>query len=189
MQQAIFTNGKVNGVPTLLLVDTGSAVTIIHRRLWEQGQASTLQKVDGGPIVAANGQSLFILGQVKSHLLLAGGEFIYDVLVADDVSQDCLLSADFLTAHGFIIDFNSRMLCKGTCQHLWSHHTIQHEKCAGCPLVSQWLSGLVRRGYSLQRLMVFPILSLQLESSNLRKVLRCGINFCWPELWRSQTME
>lgn len=55
MQQAIFTNGKVNGVPTLLLVDTGSAVTIIHRRLWEQGQASTLQKVDGGPIVAANG--------------------------------------------------------------------------------------------------------------------------------------
>jgi len=113
MQQAIFTNGKVNGVPTLLLVDTGSAVTIIHRRLWEQGQASTLQKVDGGPIVAANGQSLSILGQVKSHILLAGGEFIHDVLVADDVSQDCLLGADFLTAHGFIIDFNSRMLCKG----------------------------------------------------------------------------
>jgi len=101
MQQAIFTNGKVNGVPTLLLVDTGSAVTIIHHRLWEQGRASTLQKVDGGPIVAANGQSLSILGQVKSHILLAGGEFIHDVLVAD-VSQDCLLGADFLTAHGLI---------------------------------------------------------------------------------------
>ena len=38
LQQAIFTNGKVDGIPASLLVDTGSAVTIIHRRLWERGR-------------------------------------------------------------------------------------------------------------------------------------------------------
>ena len=72
MQQAIFTNGRVDGVPALLLVDTGSAVTIIHRRLWEQGRGaaerarSKLQKATGGPIVAANGESLSILGQFRN---------------------------------------------------------------------------------------------------------------------------
>ena len=29
-QQAVFTDGKVDGVPTSILIDTGSAVTIVH---------------------------------------------------------------------------------------------------------------------------------------------------------------
>ena len=99
-------------------MDTGSAVTIIHRGLWERGRGaaghrSTLQQAAGGPIVVANGESLSILGQTTSRIHVAGEEYTHDVLVADDVSQDCLLGADFLASHQFVIDLGSRMLRKG----------------------------------------------------------------------------
>ena len=63
--------------------------------------------------MVANGESLSILGQTTSCIQVAGEEYTHDVLVADDVSQDCLLGADFLASHKFVIDLGSHMLCKG----------------------------------------------------------------------------
>ena len=74
---------------------------------------STLQQAAGGPIVVANGKSLSILGQMTSRIQVAGEEYTHDVLVADDVSQDCLLGADFQASHEFVIDLGSHMLRKG----------------------------------------------------------------------------
>ena len=71
---------------------------------------STLQQAAGGPIVVANGKSLSILGQMTSRIQVAGEEYTHDVLVADDVSQDCLLGADFLASHEFVIDLGFHML-------------------------------------------------------------------------------
>ena len=115
MPQAVFTEGKVDGVAASILVDTGSAVTIVHRRLWERGQgdARKLQQVSGGPVVVANGEPLHILGQTQSKIHLAGIEFAHNVLITGDVSQDCLLGADFLTSHGFVIDLQSQVLRQG----------------------------------------------------------------------------
>ena len=53
-QQAVFTDGRVNGVPASILVDTGSATTIDCGKC--QGDARKLQQVSGGPIVVANGE-------------------------------------------------------------------------------------------------------------------------------------
>ena len=72
-----------------------------------------MQQAAGGPIVVANGESLSILGQTTSRIHVAGKEYTHDVLVADDVSQDCLLGADFLASHEFVIDLGSRMLRRG----------------------------------------------------------------------------
>ena len=63
--------------------------------------------------MVANGDSLSILGQTTSRIQVAGEEYTHDVLVADDVSQDCLLGADFLASHEFVIDLGSHMLHKG----------------------------------------------------------------------------
>ena len=54
-----------------------------------------LQQVSGGPVVVANGEPLHILRQTQSKIHLAGIEFTHNVLVTGDVSQDCLLGADF----------------------------------------------------------------------------------------------
>ena len=127
-QQAVFTDGKVDGVPASILVDTGSAVTIIHRRLWERGGGDSrkLHQVSGGPVVVANGEPLHILGQTQSKIHLAGIEFSHNVLVTGDVSQDCLLGADFLTSHGFVIDLQSQVLRQG---QLSTPLLLQHGQC------------------------------------------------------------
>ena len=95
----------------MCLVDTGSAVTLVHFRLWKQGRAAkrgeSLQPHLGGPVVTANGEPLTILGQSSSRIQIAGTEFTHTVLVTADIGQDCLLGADFLVAHGFVINMGA----------------------------------------------------------------------------------
>lgn len=130
-QQAIFTDGRVDGVPAKLLVDTDSAVTIVHQHLWERGRNTgqrkfrKLQQITGSPVVTANGEPLSIIGQTRSKISLASKEFDHEILVSNDVSQDCLLGADFLSAHGFTLDISHVVL--------WNHvHTTLASGLDGC---------------------------------------------------------
>ena len=91
-----------------LLVDTGSAVTIVHERAWCPLQQS-LQKVNR-PVIAANGEPLSILGRTEIRIVIAGKEFLHQVLIARDITQECILGADFLITHGFVIDLGNRLL-------------------------------------------------------------------------------
>ncbi len=117
-KDAVYVDGKVNGVATPMLVDTGSAVTIIHRNLWDRvkkgmyGGADTLTQ-PSAPVVAANGQPLQALGTSNVKISLAGREMAQTVLVTEDISHDCLLEADFLASHGSIIDLKNGRLHVG----------------------------------------------------------------------------
>ena len=71
-------------------------------------------EISGGPVVAANGQPLWILGVIRSSFNVAGTEFRHEALVTQDVSQDCLLGADFLLSHEFGLDLTDKMLRKGS---------------------------------------------------------------------------
>ena len=97
--------------PISLLVDTGSAITIIHERVWCPPQ-SGLRKVNR-PVLAANGGPLSILGQTEVRIVIAGKEFSHQVLIAGDITQECILGADFLTTHGFVIDLGNHVLRVG----------------------------------------------------------------------------
>ena len=147
-QLAVFADGTVDGVPASILVDTGSAVTIVHRRVWERGQAgsSKLRPVAGGPVVVANGEPLQILGQAQSHIHLAGGDFTHNVLVTGDVSQDCLLGADFLASHGFVIDLQSRELRQGQSSTPLLHQPGQYTSSRSVCRVSVSDTVIVRAG-------------------------------------------
>ena len=73
-----------------------------------------MQDTSGGTVVAANGQPLQILGVIRSSFDNAGTEFSHDTLVTGDVSQDCLLEADFLLSHEYVVDLKFKMLRKGS---------------------------------------------------------------------------
>ena len=117
LQKAVFVEGQVDGTPARLLVDTGSAVTLVHQRVWERGEVArhggVLQPPASGPVVTANGEPLTILGQTSSRIQVAGQDLPHNILVSSDVSQDCLLGADFLLAYGFVVDMASRVLSRG----------------------------------------------------------------------------
>ncbi len=115
-QAAVYVTGVINGTEARILVDTGSAVTILSRELWEKGGNGSPTPLSTGsmvPVTAANGQPLEVLGTTTITLLLAGKQFTHEVLVADGISQSCLLGADFLVPHAAVINFGNQQLQVG----------------------------------------------------------------------------
>ena len=94
-----------------MLVDTGSAVTLVHKRLLDRiGVVKVLEGVEDR-VVSANGQPLGILGRCDLRIGIGGVDELHPVLVANDVTQDCLIGVDFLARHKVIIDFAAGLVC------------------------------------------------------------------------------
>ena len=106
----IFTDGEIGGEPLSMLVDTGSAVTLIHSRVWKKLQPKYGCLEEAPRVVAANGLPLKILGQVLVDVRVASVHASHRVLVADDISHDCLLGVDFLGANNFTIEVGNNRL-------------------------------------------------------------------------------
>ena len=116
-QQSVFVKSQVNGVSVSLLVDIGSTVTLVQKRLLEgpRGAGRGMREIPGGHVVVANGQPLRILGVIRSSFNIAGTEFSDDALLTEDVSQDCLFGADFLLPYKFVGHLKHKMPRKGIC--------------------------------------------------------------------------
>ena len=59
-------------------------------------------------VISANDQPLGILGTCKVRISLGGIDTYHSVLVATDISWDCLIGIDFLAKHNCHIDFENR---------------------------------------------------------------------------------
>ena len=89
-----------------MLVDTVSAVTLVHKRVWEKvfPRYGPLE-AQGTQVVSANGSPLKIVGMVDIEIAVAGICAIHPVLIAEDITHDCLLGVDFLRKHECTIRF------------------------------------------------------------------------------------
>ena len=65
-------------------------------------------------MVLANGQPLDIRGKCDLEIRIDGVNVAHSVLVAADVTRDCLLGIDFLAKHGCKIDFEAKSLSIGS---------------------------------------------------------------------------
>ena len=106
--------GRVDNKELRMLVDTGSAVTLIHKNVYEQldNTKAKLRKVLV-PVVSANGEPLTIEGQCVARFTLGGLTVSHNVLIAGGISQECLLGADFLVKHKGVIELDKRVLLLG----------------------------------------------------------------------------
>jgi len=108
---AVYAPGFVNGYVVEMLVDTGSAVTLVHKRLFDHiGVGQVLEGVED-KVVSANGQPLGILGRCALRIRIGGVDELHPVLVANDLTQDCLIGVDFLARHKVQIDFAAGSIC------------------------------------------------------------------------------
>ena len=93
IQSAVYATGLVDHSLTAMLVDTGSAVTLVHSRLWLKSGNREMSDLEPSTekIVAANGQPLRILGSAVLRIRIAGIDKEHKVLITDDVSQNCFI--------------------------------------------------------------------------------------------------
>ena len=105
-------DGQVEGRRTRLLVDTGSAVTILREDVWQEAVSGLQRRLETAtqPVVAANGEELQLVGQSPVSLQVGGLRVSHTVLVARRVTQECLLGADFLSRHGCVVDLRDNVL-------------------------------------------------------------------------------
>ena len=100
-----------------MLVDTGSGVTLIGEKVWRElgssPNGSAPLEEPTRAVVVANGETLDVLGQVELDVVLGGLVKKHMVLVARQLTHDCLLGADFLCQHNCIIDLHNRVLLGG----------------------------------------------------------------------------
>ena len=107
--------GLIEHCSVSMLVDTGSAVTIIRADIWEKVSKCTVSTLapTTQAVVAANGKGLQLDGQVVLNIHVGGLHVDQLFLVARDLTQECLLGADFLCANGCAIDFDARSMSAG----------------------------------------------------------------------------
>ena len=87
-------NGLVKGRPTRMLVDSGSAVSILHLDAWRASSITEDRcRLDTAvpPVVAANGGTLNILGCTNVTVEVAGLKVDFPFLVAEKLTQDTSL--------------------------------------------------------------------------------------------------
>ena len=98
-----------------MLVDTGSAVTVVRADLWESitGGHPIELKPPEQPVVVADGKPLEQLGQISVLIQVGGVCTQKNVLVVQELTQECLLGADFLKHHGCVIDLQRHHLLAG----------------------------------------------------------------------------
>ena len=128
----MFVEGKINGVPCTILVDTGAAVTIVHRRIWDRGKRTATLENNTSSVVTANGEPLKLLGKTKVVFSLAERELKHNILVTDSITQDCLLGSDFLTAHECVVDLKARKLVMGLLSTPIFHLQVTDQSQAVC---------------------------------------------------------
>ena len=100
-------DGLVEGRLTKMLIDSGSAVTILREDVWKAACNKPCSLDHAGPqVVVAKGGALNILGRTTVSLQIVGVKSNYPCLLTSELTQECIIGADFLLEHKCIIDLH-----------------------------------------------------------------------------------
>ena len=108
--------GSTGGHEINILVDTGSGVTLIREEVWKQIHAkalgTTLQPVLHS-VVTASGEKLNLLGETNVEVTIGEVSEYHFILVAQHLTQECLLGTDFLSQYGCVVDLWRHVIIAG----------------------------------------------------------------------------
>ena len=98
-------DGRLGKLVVKILIDTGSAVTLVREDVWKKVQQSPKTiKAPVHSVVAANGEKLELVGQGEVSITIGGVTRRHMVLVTKHLTQECILGVDFLIKHACVVD-------------------------------------------------------------------------------------
>lgn len=97
---------KIGGLESLLLVDSGAALSVIPKQVWLSitNGGSELMGHEGN-VSAANGGAMGVMGKWQTVCQLDSLALVAEFLVADVPCHEILLGFDFLRKYGAVVDF------------------------------------------------------------------------------------
>ena len=108
--------GTIKGRPAKFLVDTGAAVSILSKHVWDvvsKQQENTLEEATGKSLIGVEGSPLKIMGAVYLEVTFEKQQFDVCFLVADSLTTEAILGQDFLKSNKCIIDVAKSVITFG----------------------------------------------------------------------------
>ena len=89
---SVVVQDRVDGVPTTMLVDTGSMVKLVRKDIREEaaGESRSPLRPPSRSIVTANGKALEIMGQIDICLSIDDFSCMFLVLVCEKLTAVCV---------------------------------------------------------------------------------------------------
>ena len=103
----------INNLPVSFVLDTGAAVTILHRETWEKIKMpkSQLTTWTGQNLIGVEGTPLQVLGCSEIPVEIEGKTFSMKVIVVSSLTAEAIMGMDFLEANNCKIDLKQKALC------------------------------------------------------------------------------
>ena len=106
-----YLKGQLAGQHSKILLDTGSALTLVRTDQWKHQDALTQPSAEKQlRLVGVDGNPLSLRGTARTHLKLGGKAFPIEVTVVDNITADVILGMDFLAAEDCVIDVGRKTL-------------------------------------------------------------------------------
>ena len=102
--------GLVAGKNVRILIDTGSAVTLVNEEILRDCAAVTHATAADKSVITANGEPLELVGTAEIPIIIQEEVIRYTVVVAKNIMQKCILGAHFLQALKCVVDLNNNTL-------------------------------------------------------------------------------
>ena len=105
-------SASILGQPATFILDTGAAVTLLHKKAWDRVKppSAILSPWTGRKLVSVEGTSIMVLGSTKLPLQLGTSVFSTEIVIADGLTTEGILGLDFLESHRCVIDTSHRVL-------------------------------------------------------------------------------
>ena len=102
---------QVNGTTSSLLVDTGSAVSLIRQDLWNKSRRE-YDKLEPWTkkLVSVDGSPVSVLGCCRIRITIGSETFHHTVLVVDNLTTEGILGLDFLKEYRCLVDLGENKL-------------------------------------------------------------------------------
>ena len=104
--------GKIHGHAVECVLDTGAAVTLLRKELWDlvKPQGGELEGWTGKRLVGVEGTALHVCGVARVQLMMGEKCFQPEAVVVNGLTADVILGLDFLEAHRCTIDLGEKVL-------------------------------------------------------------------------------
>ena len=110
--------GKLFNKQISFLVDTGSAVSLLHSTIWKQSKPPgiSLSPWSENFLVGVNGTSLHICGTANITITILNQTFPLQVAIIDNLTTPVILRLDFLEANQCSLNIGERLLYIPNCK-------------------------------------------------------------------------
>ena len=110
IKQQGYVAGYVNGISTLLLINTGADISLMSTAIYDQITEKRELREDSIDLFSANGTLLSSIGTSDLFIKLDNRVFKRSVVLVDNFSYYFILGKDFFVAYEATIDFRNSAL-------------------------------------------------------------------------------